>query len=88
MLKLSVMHCCRDEALSECCFSEYNNYYEGEFILYRHKTLPFAVSRYCIVKLSIIFFKTRPNCYLIGLIMIKTVTADYLISDFDHRLTC
>jgi len=37
-------------AFSVCCliyFSEYNNYYEGEFILYRHKTLPFAVSRLC-----------------------------------------
>jgi len=24
-------------------FSEYNNFFEGEFILYRHRTLPFSV---------------------------------------------
>ena len=34
-------------------FSEYNNYYEGEFILYRHKTLPFAVSHFRLILLLI-----------------------------------
>lgn len=25
-------------------FRKYDNFYEGEFVLYRHKTLPYAVS--------------------------------------------